>query len=148
LEAPANWAKTLRESRAVTSDDTPAPLVLETGRLYLHRYWYYETRIAKQLRALATPVPDLDTETLQAALREESAQPAPAGNKLDRQRLAAVLGASRRLAIISGGPGTGKTTTVKRLVKLARRLEPDLTVALAAPTGKAAARLAEAADAL
>jgi len=148
LEAPANWAKTLRESRAVTSDDTPAPLVLETERLYLHRYWHYETRIAKQLRALATPVPDLDIETLQAALREESARPAPAGNKLDRQRLAAVLGASRRLAIISGGPGTGKTTTVKRLVKLARRLEPDLTVALAAPTGKAAARLAEAADAL
>ena len=63
----------------------------------------------------------------------------------DRQRLAAATAAVRGATIVAGGPGTGKTTTVARIIALLRQLEgPQLAVALAAPTGKAAARLPEA----
>ncbi len=65
------------------------------------------------------------------------------GAEPDRQRLAAAVAATRWTTVITGGPGTGKTYTIARLLAVLRGLDPDLRVALAAPTGKAAARLAE-----
>ncbi len=140
LVAPRDWAEELSASETVATPGKSAPLVFDGDRLYLHRYWCYETRVAKALRNLATPVAGTDPVTLAAYVRELFPSD---GSALDRQALAAVLGATRRLAIISGGPGTGKTTTVLRLIALARMLDPELSVALAAPTGKAAGRLAE-----
>ena len=142
LEPPANWIKTLAKGKAVAAPGERAPLVLEDSRLYLHRYWHYETRLADALRRLAQPVPGIDEARLGKCLHALFPEVGKS-EALDRQALAAVLGVTRRLAIISGGPGTGKTTTVLRLIALAQQLEPDLTVALAAPTGKAAGRLAE-----
>jgi len=141
LEPPADWAKALAKGKTVVAPGEHAPLVLDNGRLYLHRYWHYETRVADVLRRLAQPVPDIDDEKLGMHLRELF--PDMTDGELDRQALAAVLGVTRRLTIVSGGPGTGKTTTVLRLIDLAQQLDPNLTVALAAPTGKAAGRLAE-----
>ncbi len=84
-----------------------APLVLDGDRLYLHRYWHYETRLAEALLYRAQPVPDIDDGKLAKCLRELFPELAN-GEDLDRQALAAVLGVTRRLAIILGGPGTGK----------------------------------------
>src|SRR5699024_1861616 len=114
---------------------------LDGERLYLHRYWTYESSIAATLQAMAEPVADVDDERLKAALGEPRP---PDGQGLDRQLLAVAIGASRRLTIRSGGPGTGKTTTVTRLIELVGRMQPELETALAAPTGKAAGRLKEA----
>ncbi|HPJ18966.1 MAG TPA: AAA family ATPase, partial [Actinomycetota bacterium] len=105
--------------------------------LYLQRYWLDEQQIRTSVQQRGQ-VPSVDAEELGHELRRLFPAPGP-----DRQRLAAATAALRRLAIIAGGPGTGKTTTVARIVALLRGLAPA-TVALAAPTGKAAARLQEA----
>jgi len=146
-EPPALAA--LLEASALVSDGTRAtPLVLDRGRVYLHRHWADERALAAALRqrASASPPP------LAAAPARNSLQrlfgPPPRGGP-DGQRVAAVLAALRPLTVITGGPGTGKTSTVVRVIALlieqsfAQGLPPP-RVALLAPTGKAAARLAEA----
>ena len=140
----------LSSSSLVARDATaPAGLVLDAQqRLYLARYFRYETTVAQTLRArLATPAhQEIDEAALRAALNRYF--PANAG-ELDReQRIAALLAVRSSFLLITGGPGTGKTTTVLRL--LAILIEQALAmgeapprIALAAPTGKAAARLSE-----
>ncbi|MFC4950557.1 exodeoxyribonuclease V subunit alpha [Pseudonocardia sp. GCM10023141] len=116
------------------------PLRLVDGLLYLERYWREEERVRLSLqeRAAAEP-PEVDTAALRAGLDRlfvaEGSQ---------QQRLAAAVGALRRVTVLAGGPGTGKTTTVARLLALLAEQPGRLRVALAAPTGKAAARLQEA----
>lgn len=117
------------------------PLELVDGRIYLGRYWRAEQRVAARLRALASrrmPVPETLRARLDALFEDDS--PGAAG-----QRLACAVALTRGLAVISGGPGTGKTTTVTRLLLLlaesARARGEGFRVALAAPTGKAANRL-------
>jgi exodeoxyribonuclease V alpha subunit len=141
------WERQLRESPYVSGDGARGrPLVFAAGALALRRYHEYETRLAEALRALSGPVePAPDA----AWLSERIATLFPSGAKtLDRQALAAALAQIERVVLITGGPGTGKTTTVARVlvlaVEAARRRGDTLRVALAAPTGKAAARLSEA----
>lgn len=145
------WLEQLRGSPWVADADAGArrdatPLVLEHGRLYLHRYWNYEVRLARALRLRAAPpqVPK-PAATLRARLREwfDGGDP--------DQALAVLLALSSPLALITGGPGTGKTSTVAALLILLREQalassSPPPRIALAAPTGKAAARLTEALD--
>lgn len=120
------------------------PLVLDDdGRLYLHRYFDHEAALARRLlrAARAAPEPiDADSRALLARLFAPADGHALA---LDQQR-AAALALRQRLVIVSGGPGTGKTTTVVNLLACLLARRPDTRVALAAPTGKAAARLVEA----
>jgi exodeoxyribonuclease V alpha subunit len=142
IEPPADWIKALARATTVAAPGARAPLVLDAERLYLHRYWTYETGIATRLRELARPLANVDQDALRKTLRDLF--PARRAGELDRQALAVALGASRHLTILSGGPGTGKTTTVIKLLRLVRALEPESEVALAAPSGKAASRLAEA----
>lgn len=122
------------------------PLIREQDRLYLHRYHVFESVIASHLsRRLASPADAPVPEEVGRALLESGAFPAGDGGT-DWQRVAAAMAALQGLTIISGGPGTGKTTTVAGLLVLLFRLglaEPR-RVAIAAPTGKAAARLQEA----
>ncbi|MBC9252910.1 exodeoxyribonuclease V subunit alpha [Pseudomonas alcaligenes] len=143
LPALTEWRQQLVASPLVAGPGQFAPLILDGSRLYLARYQAYESQLASQLLARADDLPQVDeavlTESLARLFAFNQQQP-------DWQRLAAAQAVRRRLAVISGGPGTGKTTTVVRL--LAALLEQpggaQLAIGLAAPTGKAAARMAEA----
>lgn len=141
------WQAQLRASPLVAAPGGFAPLVLDDERLYLARYHAYERDLAEQLLVRHASRPALDEARLADSLARLFAGNA---ERPDWQRLAAAQAVRRCLAVISGGPGTGKTTTVVRL--LAALLEqhdaaagpPPLAIGLAAPTGKAAARMAEA----
>ncbi len=114
--------------------------LLDTDRgelLYLERYWRQEQTIRQVLDDRARTRPPYDGDLLVAALG------ARFGAAPDRQRIAAALAVTRWTSIVAGGPGTGKTHTVARILLLLREQQPDLRIALAAPTGKAAARLQE-----
>lgn len=143
LPALSDWQAQLEASPLVGGDGDFTPLILEHGRLYLARYQAYERQLAEQLLQRAADLPEVDEAQLSESLTRLFAfnQQQP-----DWQRLAAAQAVRRKLAVISGGPGTGKTTTVVRL--LAALLEQpgceNLAIGLAAPTGKAAARMAEA----
>ncbi len=126
----------------LVSDGGQTPLVIHNHRLYLHRYFHYETRLAEQIRSMAaiTLALDVDEQLIDTYFDDS-------GPATDWQKEAAKVALCRALTIICGGPGTGKTTTVVKLLALllqAAEGKRDLTVALAAPTGKAAMRLSEA----
>jgi exodeoxyribonuclease V alpha subunit len=147
----AHWIEALRGSSTVAAGDAAVglatPLVLEGDRLYLRRYWQAESGVAAHLRLrLGEPLPvaaDL-ADRLQALFAGNLRE----GDEPDWQRVACALALRQRLTIISGGPGTGKTTTVTRLLALLQQQSlasggAALRIRLAAPTGKAAARLSE-----
>ena len=122
------------------------PLILDDGdRLYLHRYFDYERRLARRLiGALTGPAPAVPATAPKRLAELFRANAAHLEGRVDWQRLAAAQALRSRLAIISGGPGTGKTTTVVNLLACLLDQAPALRIALAAPTGKAAARMVEA----
>jgi exodeoxyribonuclease V alpha subunit len=149
LPSLSEWQAQLEASSLVGGDGDFTPLILEHGRVYLARYQAYERQLAEQLLRRAADLPVVDEAQLSESLTRLFAfnSLSQAGQQQpDWQRLAAAQAVRRKLAVISGGPGTGKTTTVVRL--LAALLEQpgaaSLAIGLAAPTGKAAARMAEA----
>ena len=147
----AGWRKLLTGCEQVwerTEFDLDQPLVLDGERLYLRRYWRDETQVARNVRARAASVHEVDETLVRGWLdRLFIAQPGVEGP--DWQKLACAVALRGSLAIITGGPGTGKTYTVARLLALLFATAPDAErqrVALAAPTGKAAARLKQSID--
>ena len=117
----------------------PTVLHLDDGLLYLDRYWIEECRVAEDVLALAGARRSGSVPDINRLFPDSFAE----------QRGAAQLALSRALTVLTGGPGTGKTTTVARLLALLAEQaaldgKPRLRIALAAPTGKAAARLLEA----
>lgn len=140
----SSLVKLLRNSPVVGRPGDFKPLVLdESGRLYLHRYWKYETALAETIARLAKgSAPLVDHQELQKGLTRLF--PRNGGVDIDWQLVAAFAAIRKQLCIISGGPGTGKTRTVVVLLALLLEQHPTIRVALAAPTGKAAARLHEA----
>ena len=138
------WQQALKSSPLVSDGTVTAPLVITPdGRLYLYRYFELERRLA-ELIMQRTQICDgsIDSTQLEAALETLFADDATSAD----QRSAATLAVHNRFTVISGGPGTGKTATVVRILALLSRLElvaPERML-LCAPTGKAAARLREA----
>ncbi|GJI99362.1 RecBCD enzyme subunit RecD [Duganella caerulea] len=134
--------------------DFQQPLVLDGERLYLRRYWRDETLVAEAVRGRALGgLIATDAETSTADIRHwlDILFPhAPRGGATDWQKIACAVAMRGKLGIITGGPGTGKTYTVARLLALlfatAGARQSGLRVALAAPTGKAAARLKQSID--
>ncbi|MEX3629032.1 MAG: AAA family ATPase [Burkholderia sp.] len=127
---------------------TDCPLVVDgEGRLYLARYYDYETRLADALVMHAGAVsPSAEAALSPAALRASLDRffAAPRVDEIDWQRVAALVALGGCVTIVSGGPGTGKTTTVVGVIACLVEMQPTLRIALAAPTGKAAQRMQEA----
>ncbi len=150
--APDVWLAQLRASPWVEvpgADDLvagDAPLVLENGLLYLRRYREYERRLAAGLQRIAThPLAEADPGRLATLFGQLFPQ---AREGMDHQARAAAVALRHPLVLVTGGPGTGKTTTIARLLVLlaAQAVQADQAlprVALAAPTGRAAERMAE-----
>lgn len=139
--APESWLAAVRASPLT---GTPPVLRLHAGSsgdlLYLDRYWREEQQVCDDVLALLESSPSGDGPGLDRLF--------PVAD-FPEQRVAAEIALSQSLTVLTGGPGTGKTTTVARLLALlaeqaSLRNRPPLRVALAAPTGKAAARLLEA----
>lgn len=172
----ADWRAALADPRLVACVDGAAPdaapageggspLVLEADRLYLRRWWAHERTVRAGLQARLVPAatPPALEGSAAAALRQAldllfppSGQPAgpPVDAPIDWQRSACALAARSAFAVVTGGPGTGKTTTVVKLLAVLQHLASQgllpgrpqprpLRIRLAAPTGKAAARLNE-----
>ena len=145
------WCKALHNSPLVehveqlSTDASSRPLVLSERRLYLRRYWAYERRIDNALRQRLSVI-EATPDDLPARLNELFGAP-KANAPIDWQKLACALATRGAFSIVTGGPGTGKTTTVVRLLALlqapAVEAGAPLRIRLAAPTGKAAARLTE-----
>ncbi|WP_150912083.1 exodeoxyribonuclease V subunit alpha [Marinobacter halotolerans] len=136
-------------SIAVSDGSRCTPLVLEGTRLYLRRFWRYEQGIAAGIRQRLSPGGADSDQQLSLALDTLFGQQ----DAVDYQKVACALAARNRFSVITGGPGTGKTTTVLNLLAALQSmacqkpgLDPDdpyLRIRLSAPTGKAAARLSE-----
>jgi exodeoxyribonuclease V alpha subunit len=146
---PQTWVELCARSPLVTAGAEPPgvrPMRLAGGLLYLERYWRQEEEDRQQLQhRLGTAAPEVDRDRLTAGLSRLFPGRGLAEGEIDLQRLAAAFSALGWVTVLAGGPGTGKTTTVARLLALLRdQPGPPLRIALAAPTGKAAARLEEA----
>ena len=147
----AHWCKVLAGSTLVAlaadgrEDAQHKPLVLSGKRLYLRRYWTYERRIDLSLRQRLAHQEEAPADLSQRLTGLFG--PARPGEVIDWQKLACALAIRSAFSIVTGGPGTGKTTTVVRLLALlqapAVEAGQPLRIRLAAPTGKAAARLTE-----
>lgn len=146
LCAPASLA--LARTDDVQADAFPL-LLDDHDRLYLARYYSYEARLATALgRKLSlterTPVTAADRARLHRYFGEGALVSSDGQQEPNWQMAAAALALQRSLVVLSGGPGTGKTTTVVGLLACLLERDANLRVALAAPTGKAAQRMQEA----
>ncbi|WP_455930622.1 exodeoxyribonuclease V subunit alpha [Pseudomonas fluorescens] len=147
----AHWCHALAASHLValavdgSESAQSRPLVLSGKRLYLRRYWTYERRIDTALRLRLATQETVGTDLPQRL--NTLFDQAPPDGVIDWQKLACALATRGAFSIVTGGPGTGKTTTVVRLLALlqapAVEANSPLRIRLAAPTGKAAARLTE-----
>ncbi|BCG04698.1 RecBCD enzyme subunit RecD (plasmid) [Paraburkholderia sp. PGU19] len=148
------WLAALANASLVGDAQGNTPLVLVGTRLYLRRYWQYEQNVCRaigqRLDASVQLESALDVGSLRHALNTLFPKQATQdGTRADWQKLACALAARSAFSIVTGGPGTGKTTTVVKLLALLQSLAltgdggRPLRIRLAAPTGKAAARLNE-----
>lgn len=132
------WRERLESSICVGGPHQRAPLTLDGERLYLNRFWCYEDFVASRIDALLargrTEYP-AGTDSLVEALFSDTAEPDP--DQMKAVRTAAM----HPFCVVSGGPGSGKTSTVVRILALLLSINADCRIALAAPTGKAAARM-------
>ncbi|HEX4336553.1 MAG TPA: exodeoxyribonuclease V subunit alpha [Polyangiaceae bacterium] len=146
----AEWHAQVSTSPLVGTGASDTPLVLDgRARVYLRRHWEHEQRLATALLERSRHGLELADPAASRALLAKLFPPRRAGGT-DWQRVAAQIAALSSLTVISGGPGTGKTSTVTRVLALAiadelARGNPAPRALLVAPTGKAASRLAESA---
>ncbi len=137
------WQKKIMRTPVVGRPGERCPLILDDrSRLYLYRYWQYQETLARLLNnRIRGGRPDIDREILKQGLTRLF--PAVASGEPDWQKVAACAALFHRFCVISGGPGTGKTTTIAKIIALILQQEKagEVRIALAAPTGKAASRL-------
>ncbi len=136
--ASVAWRKLLLDSNSVGNPGDATPLTLDGNRLYLNRFWFYEDFIAQRILQMLerdNTIDRTDISELVESLFSNS-------SSIDQdQKNAIVTAASKDFCVISGGPGSGKTSTVIRILAVLLAQDSRYRVALAAPTGKAAARM-------
>ncbi len=141
----ADWRPKLLSSPAVGEPGQKCPLVLDArNRLYLYRYWEYENKLSDAIRQRARgELQDFNSRELSNAL--EKLFPPTSTGEVNWQAVAAVIAVFKRFSVITGGPGSGKTFTIAAILALLLEcaLTENANILLAAPTGKAAARLPE-----
>lgn len=152
------WLMALRHPDLIGDNNQPLVLDHSSGRplLYLRRFWHYEQTLAYNIRQRLLSPPDIDDEQLAKTITDvfnrlthknsSADNPYEPDRHFDWQKVACALATRNRFAIITGGPGTGKTTTVVKLLAVLQDIHgavsnQPLRIRLAAPTGKAAARL-------
>jgi exodeoxyribonuclease V alpha subunit len=141
------WTAQLRRSGVVSADEGDTPLVLDVNnKLYLRRYWQYQHIIIRFIRQRSNAVHERLNYSILGKDLKKLFQPLPDG-EIDWQQIAAIAAVTRSFCVISGGPGTGKTSTVAKILALLSGQHNDtrpLRILLGAPTGKAASRLQQA----
>ena len=140
------WVDNLMSTGIVGRPGDLCPLILdEENRLYLYRYWEYEKKLSDSIKERTKE----DISGLNLSLIKDSIKrlfPERTDSDINWQKVAAITSTFKKFCVISGGPGTGKTTTVAKILALLLEQagkEENLRIFLAAPTGKAAARLSE-----
>ena len=146
LDLPDNvteWTKRLKLSHVVGQAGEFAPLILsEQATLYLYRYWLDEQNVAQSIRQRCQPVALVNQQPIQQQFANWPSEI----EGVNWQKVAVFMALSQQFSVITGGPGTGKTTIVLRLLTMLLAENSNMKIALAAPTGKAAARLQQAID--
>ncbi|MBU1161498.1 MAG: exodeoxyribonuclease V subunit alpha [Proteobacteria bacterium] len=141
----SEWLKTLSQSRVVGRPGEFRPLILdEKNRLYLYRYWDYENRLSNTIKSrIKEDIQGIDGSTLKDSLNRLF--PNIGTDEFNWHKVAGVIAAFKKFCVITGGPGTGKTFTTAKILALLLELsrKDKLSILLAAPTGKAAARIGE-----
>jgi len=151
LTEPAN--QLLTDPMVTTAAGEKQPFVFHNNRLYLQRYFAYESSILASIQSCVASEKKQRPQRLQQLLTHkdfirslsipDTSTTLTAEEKIDWQQTAAIVGVLNNFTIITGGPGTGKTTTVAKMLAILFTIDPAFKVALAAPTGKAAVRMAE-----
>ncbi|HBO37431.1 MAG TPA: exodeoxyribonuclease V subunit alpha, partial [Pasteurellaceae bacterium] len=147
----SEWQRILEQHIAFTVQPLTdmRPLVFQHGALYFYRVWQDEFRVANYLKSAVEKsrvlTPEWTNEQIKTVLNSYFDEPK---EYINWQKIAVATALRQPFCLISGGPGTGKTYTVARLLTVIQQLrfmcnQPPLQIALAAPTGKAAARLTE-----
>jgi exodeoxyribonuclease V alpha subunit len=143
-----NLTQNILAESLIGSIDNKQPFIKHNNKLYLQRYFNYETIILEKVIELT----NIDYNLINSRKEQLIAHRtyiqklfdlSSSTDQTNWQLVAAITGVLNNFTIITGGPGTGKTTTVAKILAILFILKPDLKVALAAPTGKAAARMAE-----
>ncbi len=141
----SEWLIKLRQTRVVGRPGEFRPLIIDKkNRLYLYRYWDYEKKLSTAiLTRIKDNIQGIDIPLLRDSL--ERLFPENQDDIFDWQKVAAVIAAFKKICVITGGPGTGKTFTMAKILALLLELSPKdkPKILLAAPTGKAAARIGE-----
>ncbi|OAQ39718.1 exodeoxyribonuclease V subunit alpha [Pedobacter psychrophilus] len=133
-----------KEKMVSLKGDEKQPFILHQNRLYLQRYFNYESKILTRILKFKNNTEELNQLNRLKENKDFIKNLFPSTpNIINWQLVAAVNSFINNFTIITGGPGTGKTTTVAKILAIMFQINPDLKVALAAPTGKAAARMAE-----
>lgn len=148
-DASLDWSLLSDNYYVCKPGEAKAPFLLDNDRLYIYRYYSYEQLIYNKLYSFAA-LSAAKWEERQALLNSSKdflasfhSGTSSSLPQTDWQKVASIVSFLNNFTIITGGPGTGKTTTVARILALLYRVQPDIKVALAAPTGKAAARMLE-----
>ncbi len=139
------WIEALKQYPEIISRNSNTPLILdEYNNLYFHRYWNYENKLAKMILEkcstdfyVANDLPENIIYTTSNHFSNNSS------DKIDWQQIAVYACLVNKFTLITGGPGTGKTTVVSSILAILLSKDLDTKIKLCAPTGKAAARLKE-----
>jgi len=138
----AAWQSQLLARNCVGKAGEYAPLIVDGDRLYLYRLWHDEISVADGIHNRITTKTAVDEQRLQQGLQRLF--PPSNNGETNWQKVAAALAVCHAFSVIAGGPGTGKTRSLLSVLALLLEQNPQMRIRLAAPTGKAAARMMEA----